>query len=131
MSVRDLLITLALMCLWGFNFCVIKLGADQVNPILLTALRFTFAVLPVIFFVSRPKVPLGYVISYGITFGVGVWGMMVWSINLGVSAGMAGLLLDMSVVFSLFLGFWLLKERISIYKTSRCRHGGNWAIVQP
>lgn len=117
MTFKDIGITLALMCLWGFNFSAIKLGAEQTNPILLTALRFSFALFPAIFFVRRPSVKLRYLFAYGVTFGVGIWGMMVWSINLGVSAGMAGLLMDMSVVSSLVLGYWLLKEKITLNKT--------------
>lgn len=117
MRLNDLLLAIAIMCLWGFNFSVIKLGADQINPILLTALRFVFAVFPVIFFIARPKVKLRYLLAYGITFGVGVWGMMTWSITLGISAGMAGLLLQMSLVFSLLLGWLVLKEKVSYRKT--------------
>lgn len=113
MTARDFCLTLALMCLWGFNFSAIKLGAEQTNPILLTALRFTFALLPAIFFVRRPQVAIKYLLAYGLTFGVGIWGMMVWSINLGVSAGMAGLLMDMSILSSLLLGYYLLREKIT------------------
>lgn len=100
------------MALWGFNFCAIKLGAEQTNPILLTALRFSFAVFPAILFVKRPDVHWGYLVSYGFCFGVGIWGCMVWSMQIGVSPGMAGILLDMSLVFSLALGYFLLREHI-------------------
>ncbi|PWQ93527.1 EamA family transporter [Leucothrix arctica] len=116
MTTKDILITIALMCLWGFNFSAIKLGADQVDPILLTAMRFVFAVFPAIFFIKRPNVGIRYLLAYGTTFGAGVWGMMVWSINLGVSAGMAGLLLNMSVVFGLLLGYFAFKETITLNK---------------
>lgn len=116
MRFNDLLLALAVMCLWGFNFSVIKLGADQINPVLLTALRFTAAVIPAIFFIARPQVKLRYLIAYGVTFGVGVWGMMTWSITLGVSAGMAGLLMQLSLVSSLLLGWLLLKEKITRQK---------------
>ena len=116
MRFNDLLLALAVMCLWGFNFSVIKLGADQINPVLLTALRFTAAVIPAIFFIARPQVKLRFLIAYGVTFGVGVWGMMTWSITLGVSAGMAGLLMQLSLVSSLLLGWLLLKERITRQK---------------
>ncbi|MBB1486105.1 EamA family transporter [Oceanospirillum sediminis] len=118
MRLNDLLLAIAVMCLWGFNFSVIKLGADQINPILLTALRFAMAVFPAIFFIARPQVKLRYLVAYGITFGVGVWGMMTWSITLGISAGMAGLLMQMSLVFSLLLGWLVLKEKISYRKTA-------------
>lgn len=114
MRLKDLLVGLAIMCLWGFNFSVIKLGADQINPIVLTTLRFTFAVLPVIFFIRYPRVKLRYLIGYGITFGVGVWGMMTSAISLGVSAGMAGVLMDLSLISSLLIGWFVLKEKITI-----------------
>ncbi len=116
MTAKDICISLILMCLWGFNFSAIKLGAMQVDPILLTAMRFTFAVFPAILFVRRPPEAIGYLIAYGLIFGLGVWGMMVWSINLGVSAGMAGLLMDMSIISSLVLGYLLLKEKITFNK---------------
>jgi len=116
MTKRDIGITVALMCLWGFNFSVIKLGAMQIDPILLTALRFTFAVFPAIFFVRRPPEAARYLIAYGLIFGLGVWGMMVWSINLGVSAGMAGLLMNMSIISSLVLGYVILNETITTNK---------------
>ncbi|OPX54839.1 O-acetylserine/cysteine efflux transporter [Oceanospirillum multiglobuliferum] len=116
MRTKDLLLGISIMCLWGFNFSVIKLGADQINPILLTALRFTFATIPAVFFVRRPKVALKYLIAYGFTFGVGVWGMMTSAITAGVSAGMAGVLMQLSIVSSLFLGWFYLKERISFQK---------------
>lgn len=116
MRTKDLLLGISIMCLWGFNFSVIKLGADQINPILLTALRFTFATIPAVFFVTRPKVALKYLIAYGFTFGVGVWGMMTSAITAGVSAGMAGVLMQLSIVSSLFLGWFYLKERISFQK---------------
>jgi O-acetylserine/cysteine efflux transporter len=113
MTKKDICISLALMCLWGFNFSAIKLGAMQTDPILLTALRFTFAIFPAIFFVRKPPEAARYLIAYGLIFGLGVWGMMVWSINLGVSAGMAGLLLDMSIISSLVIGYFLFKEKVS------------------
>ena len=116
MTKRDIFISLTLMCLWGFNFSAIKLGAMQTDPILLTALRFTFAVFPAIFFVRRPPEAIRYLIAYGIVFGLGVWGMMVWSINLGVSAGMAGLLMNMSLIPSLAIGYFFLKENLTPYK---------------
>lgn len=116
MKLTDLLLAVSIMCLWGFNFSVIKLGADQINPVVLTALRFTMAVFPAILFIPRPNVKIRYLLAYGITFGVGVWGMITWSITLGVSAGMAGLLMQLSLVFSLLLGWWVLKESLSYQK---------------
>ncbi|MEH6577731.1 MAG: EamA family transporter [Amphritea sp.] len=116
MKIRDLLIGIAIMCLWGFNFRVIKLGVAGMDPLLLTASRFFFAVLPLVFFIKKPAVPWRYLIAYGLSFGVGVWGMVTWSIDVGISAGMASLLLQLSVIFSLLIGWLYLKESITAPK---------------
>ena len=113
MKLRDFGLLFALMALWGLNFSVIKLGVNSVHPLVLTALRFSFAVFPLIFFIKKPDVPWRYLIAYGLSFGVGVWGLTTLSIGAGVSAGMASLLLDMSVVSSLLVGWLCLNETIT------------------
>jgi O-acetylserine/cysteine efflux transporter len=113
MKLRDLGLLFSLMVLWGFNFSVIKLGVNNIDPLILTTLRFTFAVFPLVFFIKKPDVKWRYLIAYGVSFGVGVWGMTTLSIGAGVSAGMASLLLDMSVVSSLFVGWFCLNETIT------------------
>jgi O-acetylserine/cysteine efflux transporter len=106
----------ALMALWGLNFSVIKLGVDQINPHVLTAARFTLAAIPAVFFVRRPAVAWRYLVSYGLVFGVGIWGAMTWAIELGVSAGMSGMLLQLSLVSSLVLGWYYFGEAFTTAK---------------
>lgn len=113
MKLRDFGLLFALMALWGLNFSVIKLGVNSVHPLVLTALRFGLAVFPLIFFIKKPDVPWRYLIAYGLSFGVGVWGLTTLSIGAGVSAGMASLLLDMSIVSSLLVGWLCLNETIT------------------
>lgn len=116
MSIRDLSIGIAIMCLWGFNFSVIKLGVGTADPLLLTAARFFFAVLPLIFFIKKPDVKWSYLIIHGLCFGIGVWGMVTWSIDMGLSAGMASLLLQLNVVSSLLIGRFYFGDSISLAK---------------
>ncbi|AEF55944.1 EamA family transporter [Marinomonas posidonica] len=116
MKLRDFCLLFALMALWGLNFSVIKLGVNNIDPLMLTALRFTFAVFPLVLFIKRPNVPWRYLMAYGLSFGVGVWGLTTLSIRLGLSAGMASLLLDMSVVSSLLVGYFVLKEKLTFNK---------------
>ncbi|WP_417505161.1 EamA family transporter [Marinomonas gallaica] len=116
MTRQDSLLLVLLMALWGFNFSVIKLGVSNIDPFLLTALRFSLAVLPLIFFVRRPNVPWRYLMAYGLTFGVGVWGLTTLSVSAGLSSGLASLLLDMSVISSLLVGRYLLKEHVTVSK---------------
>lgn len=113
MNNKDLLLCIFVMIIWGLNFSVIKLGVNEIDPLLLTALRFTFAVFPAVFFVKRPQVKWRYLVAYGLTFAIGVWGMGSWSIQAGLSAGMASVLMQMNVVISLLVGYFLLKESVT------------------
>ncbi len=113
MNNKDLLLGIFVMIVWGLNFSVIKLGVNEIDPLLLTALRFTLAVFPAVFFVKRPQVKWRYLMAYGLTFAIGVWGMGSWSIQAGLSAGMASVLMQMNVVISLLVGYFLLKESIT------------------
>ena len=108
-----LIIIVAVTCLWGFNYSVIKAGVDNIDPFILTGLRFTFAAFPAVLFVRKPDVKWRYLALYGITFGVGLWGMMSMSIYSGLSAGTASLILEFSVFISVLMGIAFLKERIN------------------
>jgi len=112
-SARDLLIIIAVTCVWGLNFSVIKAGVDNIDPFILTGLRFMLAAFPAVFFVKKPNVAWIYIALYGIVFGVGVWGMMSMSLDYGLSAGTASLILEFSVFISVLLGVLFLKERIN------------------
>jgi len=114
MKLLHLTLAIAVTCLWGFNFSVIKAGVDNIDPFILTALRFSFAAIPAVFFVARPKVSWWYLAAYGLTFGVGLWGMMSLSIELGLSAGMASVILQFSVFITVLMGLFFLKERLSV-----------------
>ena len=116
MKKNDLILGILVMIVWGLNFSVIKLGVNEIDPLLLTALRFTLATFPAIFFVKKPEVSWVYLVVYGWLFAIGIWGMATWSIQAGLSAGMASVLLQMNVVFGLFLGYFLLKEKVATKK---------------
>ena len=45
LSLRDALLTLAVMVVWGTNFVVIRIGVEHFPPLLFACLRFTFALL--------------------------------------------------------------------------------------
>lgn len=109
-----LLVAIAVACMWGFNFSIIKLGVSEMDPFILTGLRFTFATFPAIFFIKRPQVSFFILALYGITFGVGVWGMLTLSIHLGLSAGMSSLILQSSAFISILFGVFFLKEKLSM-----------------
>ncbi|CCO48619.1 putative Permease of the drug/metabolite transporter (DMT) superfamily [Vibrio nigripulchritudo SOn1] len=110
MKKNDLLLATLVMAIWGFNFSMIKMGITDVHPLLATAARFTLAVIPAIFFIRRPNVEWRYLASYGVVFGVGVWGMASWSITAGLSSGMSSVLLSSNALISMAVGVFIQKE---------------------
>lgn len=116
MKRNDLLLAIAVMAIWGFNFSMIKMGVTNVHPLLATAARFALAVMPAIFFIARPNVQWRYLVSYGLVFGVGIWGMASWSITAGLSSGISSVLLSTNVIIGMIVGVWVFKEQASMRK---------------
>lgn len=116
MKLHHLLFAVLITAVWGINFSVIKLGLQSVDPFILAGIRFTLCAIPGIFFIKKPDVPWRYIIGYGLVFGIGLWGLVNMGIKAGLSAGVASLLLQFSAFFTLLLGCWVFKERLSRYQ---------------
>lgn len=118
MHPRHLLAAIGIVAIWGFNFVVIKLGLKDLPPLLLCALRFTLAALPAVFFVKKPDVPFGTIVTYGLVmFGI-QFAFLFGGMNLGVSAGLASLTLQLQAFMTIGLSAWLLGERPSRFQIS-------------
>jgi O-acetylserine/cysteine efflux transporter len=106
------LLALAIVAVWGSNFVVIKLALDALPPLTLAALRFTFVVLPAIFFVKRPAVPWRNLAAYGLLIGVGQFGLIFIAMHGMISPGIASLVAQMQVFVTIGLAMWLTGERV-------------------
>ena len=112
---RDLLLTLAIVAMWGFSFVPIKVALREVPPFALAALRFAMAALPLVFFVRRPAMPWGYVVGYGVAIGVVQFGLLFLGMKLGMPAGLSSLVIQLQVFFTIGLAVALDGDRISRY----------------
>ncbi|SKC08241.1 EamA family transporter [Luteibacter sp. 22Crub2.1] len=113
MRVRDLMLGALVTVIWGSNFSVIEAGLRDLDPFLLTALRFLMTALPLAFFIRRPvDVPLSAVAIYGVLFGVGLWFVVNLAMSQGMSPGLSSLVLQFSAFFTLLLSAAVLGERI-------------------
>lgn len=111
MSIADILIALAVVGIWGFNFVVIKVGLQDLPPILFTALRFLFAAFPLVFFIQRPAIPWKLLAGYGL-FQFALQFTLVFSgIKLGLPPGLASLVVQLQAFFTIALAILLLGER--------------------
>ena len=111
MPLRDIVLALAVATVWGLSFIAIRWGVDEVSPLLLTALRYTFAALPAVLFVRPPKADLRIVVAYGFAIGIGQFGLLFLSIKLGMPAGLSSLVIQLQVFFTIFLAFLIFGER--------------------
>jgi O-acetylserine/cysteine efflux transporter len=113
MSPRDILLALAVVLVWGTNFVAVKWGVAEIPPLLLSGLRYAVALVPIIFFVKRPQIPVWMLIAYGVFVGVGQFGFLFSAIKLGMPAGLSSLVLQVQVFFSIGLAVLFLGERPS------------------
>lgn len=111
MSPRDLILALLVVTVWGLSFIAIRWGVDEVAPLLMTALRYTFAALPAVFFVRRPNVPWRVLIAYGLAIGVGQFGLLFVAVKLGMPPGLGSLVVQLQVFFTIGLAVLFLGER--------------------
>ncbi len=117
MQKKHLTLAVLVTAVWGLNFPITKLGLAAIDPLLLTALRFTLAALPWVFFVRRPPIAIGWLAAYGLIFGVAMWALINLGIELGVPPGTAALLIQFSAFFTLGWGVLLFREHLSFGQT--------------
>jgi O-acetylserine/cysteine efflux transporter len=116
MNFKDFLLAILITAIWGLNFSVIKIGLTSLDPFTLAGVRFLLCAFPLVFFIKKPDIPMFYVVFYGILFGVGLWGMVNLGIYFGASAGIASLVLQTSVFFTIIMGVIFLQEKIEKIK---------------
>jgi Permeases of the drug/metabolite transporter (DMT) superfamily len=110
MRPRHILLALLTVTIWGFNFVVIKIGLQGMPPLFFTTLRFTFAALPLVFFVARPTVPWPLLVGWGLAQFAVQFGLLFVGMKLGMSAGLSSLVIQLQAFFTIGLAWWLLGE---------------------
>lgn len=111
MTLADILTALCVVTIWGVNFVVIKIGLEDLPPVLFTALRFIFAALPLAFFVKRPQTAWPLVLAYGMFQFALQFTLLFSGIKLGLPAGLASLVIQLQAFFTIGLAVLLLGER--------------------
>ena len=98
---------------WGTNFVVIKAALADFPPFLFATLRFVFSALPLVFFLPRPRTPWRWLVLYGAFLGAGQFGLLFYALRADISPGLASLVIQAQVFFTIALSAWLFRERIS------------------
>jgi len=99
--------------IWGLNFVVIEVGLEDFPPLLLSALRYALAALPLLVLGGMPTVRWRWVLAVGIAIGVVKFSLLFIGMDVGMPAGLASLVLQASAPFTVLIaGVWL-RERIT------------------
>lgn len=112
MKKKDFILAVLVTIVWGANFTVTKLGLSGVPPMLLITLRFTLVAFPAVFFIKPPKMSVKDLLLYGFTVGVGQFGCLYYAMHIGMSAGLASIIVQLQAFISPLLGYFFLKEKL-------------------
>lgn len=113
---RHLALALAVVAVWGSNFVVIKAALVHLPPLLFAALRFALAFFPVVLFLPRPPVSWRNLCAYGVLIGVGQFGVLYLAMKGHISPGLASLVIQMQVFFTIVLAMRTTRERVRPYQ---------------
>ena len=114
MSVSHVLQALLVVLIWGVNFVVIRWGLNEVPPFLLAAARFSLVVFPAIFFIKKPNVPWRWLIAYGWFNSFGQFALLFWAMKVGMPAGLASVVHQAQVFFTLIFSVLILQQRTQV-----------------
>ena len=110
------LLALAVVSIWGTNFVIIKYALADLPPLLFAAMRFSLAMVPAMFFLRRPAVKLGNLALYGLLIGVGQFGLLYLAIDGHISPGIASLVVQTQVFFTIGLAMRLDGEQVRAFQ---------------
>ncbi len=111
MSLKHSLLALLVVVIWGANFVVIDSGQADVPPLLFLALRFLVVCLPAIFFLKPPPIGWRNIVAIGATLSFAQFALLYVALMLGMPPGLASLLLQTQVIFSILVAAVALRER--------------------
>lgn len=94
--------------IWGFNFAAIRIGLDSFPPLLMTALRFIGAAIPVLWLARPAKAPWPLMVAIAFTWYVGQFVFLFSAMAESVPPGLAAVIVHtqapLTIVFALLIG---------------------------
>ena len=113
MSPRHSLLALLVVVIWGANFVIIDAGLVDVPPLVFLALRFVAVCIPAIFFIKPPTIGWRNILLIGSFLSLGQFALLYLALALGMPPGLASLILQTQVIFSIVISALFLRERPS------------------
>lgn len=107
---RSSLLATLVAVIWGVNFVMIDVGLEGMPPALFVALRFAAVLVPAIFFVPRPRGRMRDVLLIGVFMSLGQFGLLYTALAMGMPPGLASLVLQAQVAFTILFAALALRE---------------------
>lgn len=117
MKLSDQALALLVAFIWGTNFVFIRAGLDELQPFSFATLRFLIVAFPLLFFFPKPQTAWSNLAAYGILIGFGQFGLLFWAMADNITPGLASLIVQAQVFFTVFLSAALLSEKVNIKQT--------------
>ena len=113
MPLKDWLLALTVVTLWGLNFIAVKVAVQTVPPLLLTGIRFALVavVLAPLFRPARPQ--MKGIVGIAVVLGVGHFGLMFVGLA-GMDAASAAIITQLGVPFSALLAWLAFGEKLGL-----------------
>jgi O-acetylserine/cysteine efflux transporter len=104
------------MFVWGTNFTLMRIGLDTIPPLFFATLRFTFVLFPAVFFLPHPKASWKNLALYGFAVGLGQFGLLFLALDGMISPGLASLVIQMQVFFTIAIAMLRTGERLGSHQ---------------
>ncbi|MDG6894174.1 EamA family transporter [Volucribacter amazonae] len=111
MQQRDKFAALLVIAIWGINFYFMKLGIEEIDPLLLGCLRFLLVVFPFIFWLKRPQVSWKLLLLYGLISNFAQFAFMFSAIATGLPTGLIALIVQSQAFFTVLIAVFCLGEK--------------------
>ncbi|MBA2709772.1 MAG: EamA family transporter [Tatlockia sp.] len=116
MPFPHLLLAFLVVIIWGINFIFVKFALLEISPLLLCALRFILASIPAIFFIKPPAIPFKLIAMYGLIMFALQFSFVFIGMHAGMTPGMASLIMQTQVFFSMFFAAFFLGEKTNLWQ---------------
>lgn len=112
LPLTHVLLAIAITFIWGTNFVVIRMGLTEFPPFLFATLRFLASAVPWMLFIPRPAVRWRTLATVGFLLGAGQFGLLFFAMRRDIAPGLASLMMQSQVFFTILLAMALYRERI-------------------
>jgi O-acetylserine/cysteine efflux transporter len=107
---RDFALVMLVVLAWGSNFTAMKIGLEELPPLLFVGLRFAILV-PLILFFPRPA-SWAAILAIGAFINTGQFAFLFSAMEADVTAGLASLILQSQAPITIILAALFYRERV-------------------